>query len=92
METQQIPTKPEWLVKAEAEADRRYAAIQWQHGKWYGLYDEDEGPATQLFYKCVIDRDEVFLVEDQYDCDKHLDAEVHTARDLFHAGIVVVAL
>lgn len=86
--------KPAWLVKAEAEAARRFAAVQWQDGKWYGLYEEDAvgGAAAQLFYRCEIDGDEIFLVQDQDDCDKHFDPEVHSARDIISSGTVVVPL
>lgn len=92
MTTLTATSKPEWLIKAQAEADRRFASVNWQHGKWYGIYDEDEGANTQLFFKCEIDGDETYLVEDQYDCDKHLIPEAYVARDKFTSATVVVEL
>lgn len=63
---------PDWLVKANAEAKRRFDAVDWQQGKWYSIYDEDEGsPGTALFFKCEIDpQGDVYLVEDMCDYDR----------------------
>jgi len=75
---------PDWLVKATAEAKRRFDAVDWQQGKWYAIYDEGEGsPQSALFYECEIDREtgEVYLVEDQCDYDRRCGHE----RDCFEA-------
>jgi hypothetical protein len=63
---------PDWLVKLNEEAKRRFDSVNWQNGKWYSIYDEREGsPQTALFFQCEIDNEgEVYLVEDMCDYDR----------------------
>lgn len=92
METTERAQYPEWLLKANAEAQRRFDAVDWQKGKWYAIYDEDDGsPATAQLFKCEIDpQGDVYLVADQPDCDKGLDPDCFEALGYITSRSVVI--
>lgn len=102
METQTSDTRseeirasvPEWLAKLNAEAERRYNAVDWQQGKWYAIYEEDEGsPASALLFKCEIDQQgDVYLVGDQCDWDRRggHEPDVYEARGYITSRSVVI--
>ena len=89
-------TTPDWLIRANAEAKRRFDAVDWQQGKWYSIYQEDEGsPQTALFFKCEIDpQGDVYLIEDQCDYDRKCghEPDCYEALDYITSRSVVTPL
>lgn len=85
---------PEWLKLANAEAVRRFEAVNWQQGKWYAIYDEDEGSyGTAITYQCEIDAEgDVYLIEEMcmYDKQQGHEPRVYEGRGFITSGSVVV--
>lgn len=86
---------PDWLVQANAEALRRFEAVDWQNGKWYAIHDTREsGPEGARMFKCEIADGEIFLIADQCDYDRRGGhaPDVYEARGYVTSCAVVVAL
>lgn len=85
---------PEWLVKANAEAERRFKAVNWQTGKWYAIYDEDDGAyETSLIYQCQIDDEgDVYLIKEMCAYDKRCghEPDVFEAASFITSGSIIV--
>ncbi len=84
---------PAWLREARRERSRRYHAVTWVEGAWYAIYDEGDqhGVAGAQIYECHIDeRGEVFLSDDQPDCDRGIEREWFDACTVFTSRTIVV--